>query len=308
MLKRLLLVFFLASPVLAGTNTTNLNLYKPAVGETGWGTSVNNNFDIIDSSMVTRPGSNAFTGYNSFTSSVAFSSSTFNRIWIATPTYTISGDKLAVNGIARIGGGVSGGTAYVCDQSFSNCSSLTSTILLVTSSTISNMTNSTTTINTLLTASSATVTSLVVSTATITNLVGTTGATNAFLGNYGEYISSATGGATNAPTSPQYGDLVSITLTRGDWDVTFESVFSKGAATSTTGTMAIATTSGNSSDAVLGDSAASFDSTSDLFFPIVISNNRRSLSGTTTLYGKMSVAYTVGTPQFYGRLSARRIR
>lgn len=122
MLKRLLLALFLTSPVLAGTSTTNLSLYKPTVGETGWGTSVNNNFDIIDSSMVTRPGSNAFTGYNSFTSSVAFSSSTFNRIWIASPTYSISTDKLAVNGALRVGGG--SGAIYACDSNFQNCSSL----------------------------------------------------------------------------------------------------------------------------------------------------------------------------------------
>ena len=31
-----------------GTYTTNLNLYKPTVGENGWGTLVNGNFDKID--------------------------------------------------------------------------------------------------------------------------------------------------------------------------------------------------------------------------------------------------------------------
>ena len=31
-----------------GTYTTNLNLYKPTVGEQGWGTLVNENFDKID--------------------------------------------------------------------------------------------------------------------------------------------------------------------------------------------------------------------------------------------------------------------
>ena len=31
-----------------GTYTTNLNLYKPTIGETGWGTLVNENFDKID--------------------------------------------------------------------------------------------------------------------------------------------------------------------------------------------------------------------------------------------------------------------
>ena len=31
-----------------GTYTTNLNLYKPTIGENGWGTLVNENFDKID--------------------------------------------------------------------------------------------------------------------------------------------------------------------------------------------------------------------------------------------------------------------
>lgn len=31
-----------------GTSTTNLGLYKPDVGETGWGTLVNGNFDVVD--------------------------------------------------------------------------------------------------------------------------------------------------------------------------------------------------------------------------------------------------------------------
>ena len=36
-----------------GTYTTNLNLYKPSVGENGWGTLVNENFDKIDATSIT---------------------------------------------------------------------------------------------------------------------------------------------------------------------------------------------------------------------------------------------------------------
>ena len=36
-----------------GTYTTNLDLYKPSVGETGWGTLVNENFDKIDATSIT---------------------------------------------------------------------------------------------------------------------------------------------------------------------------------------------------------------------------------------------------------------
>jgi len=37
-----------------GTNTPNYNLYKPDVGETGWGTDVNNSTDTVDTSMQTN--------------------------------------------------------------------------------------------------------------------------------------------------------------------------------------------------------------------------------------------------------------
>ena len=36
-----------------GTYTTNLDLYKPSVGEQGWGTLVNENFDKIDATSIT---------------------------------------------------------------------------------------------------------------------------------------------------------------------------------------------------------------------------------------------------------------
>lgn len=35
-----------------GTYTTKLNLYKPDIGETNWGDLVNQNFDILDNSLV----------------------------------------------------------------------------------------------------------------------------------------------------------------------------------------------------------------------------------------------------------------
>ena len=46
------------SSSIMGTYTPNLNLYKPAIGETDWGDKVNQNFDILDSevsSKVSRP-------------------------------------------------------------------------------------------------------------------------------------------------------------------------------------------------------------------------------------------------------------
>jgi len=52
----MLLVLFMGMVYLsyAGTNTTNLNLYKPAVDETGWGEAVNNNTDVLDVAVGTK--------------------------------------------------------------------------------------------------------------------------------------------------------------------------------------------------------------------------------------------------------------
>lgn len=37
----------------SGSNTTNLSLFKPAVGSTGWGESLNANLDILDNALKT---------------------------------------------------------------------------------------------------------------------------------------------------------------------------------------------------------------------------------------------------------------
>lgn len=50
-LKFILLILFFPTMVFAGNNTTNLNLYKPIVGEVGWGDYVNSNFDIVDGAI-----------------------------------------------------------------------------------------------------------------------------------------------------------------------------------------------------------------------------------------------------------------
>jgi hypothetical protein len=42
-------VFVAALIAYAGTYTTNLNLYKPSSGESGWATAVNSNWDLLDS-------------------------------------------------------------------------------------------------------------------------------------------------------------------------------------------------------------------------------------------------------------------
>ena len=83
--------------------------------------------------------------------------------------------------------------------------------------------NNTLAVSTITVVSSATITNLTVNgsitfSPTTTGINGTTTNDSAQTGKVGEYI-SATASAVNAPASATWGDLASISLTAGDWDV-----------------------------------------------------------------------------------------
>lgn len=77
MLKKLLpvLIAFCCGTVLAATSTERLRLTKPARGDSNWDTTLNNNFNIIDSSMAVQTASNTFTDTNVFSSGTVFNGS-----------------------------------------------------------------------------------------------------------------------------------------------------------------------------------------------------------------------------------------
>lgn len=141
------------------------------------------------------------------------------------------------------------------------------------------------------------------------NVRGTNTNDNATAGFYGQYVSSFTT-FTNFPTTAQWGDLVSMTLTAGDWDVTGLLTARNNTSTGTNIQAGISTTSGNSSTGlVFGDNelgelypTAAVDST------VSVPGYRQSLSGTTIIYLKFFAGYTVGNPTAAGRLTARRVR
>jgi hypothetical protein len=140
---------------------------------------------------------------------------------------------------------------------------------------------------------------------------GTTTNDSASAGWVGEYIESVISTFTNYPTSTQYGDLTSISLTAGDWDVTALIEASENGATITGDfRVGISTTSGNSGTGLVTGSnhfnMIRANSTQDS--PACIANYRVSLSTTTTVYLKYRAAYSSGTPQAVGRISARRVR
>lgn len=153
---------------------------------------------------------------------------------------------------------------------------------------------------------------------TVSNqLIGKGTATNddAAAGYIGEYIESVVSTLTNFPgTTGNLGDATSISLTAGDWDVEFIVLLNEaGGSLTTQMDVGISTTSGNSATGLVlgenrfrnGDNTVVISTTART---LGVPSYRMKLSGTTTVYGKLLGNFTVGTPQFRCRLSARRRR
>lgn len=149
----------------------------------------------------------------------------------------------------------------------------------------------------------ALVRSLPVKKGTSTNDAATTG-------DIGEYVESVAG-PVSAPASNTYGDLTSITLTAGDWDISSTQVSIINTGVSITSVVGgIGTVSGSSGAGMVnGDTQGySVPPTSQYLPAITIPPKRVSINATTTYYLKMWMSYSSGTPQFQGRISARRVR
>ena len=142
-----------------------------------------------------------------------------------------------------------------------------------------------------------------------TGILGVATNSSATAGNVGEYVESVVG-ATNYAATTQWGDLTSMSLTAGDWDVSLVVNSDPSGATMTVIQAGISTTSGNSSTGlVLGSSyVQDLAPTAVAQTSEVIPSYRMSLAGTTTIYAKIAAVYSAGTPRVYGRLSARRVR
>lgn len=141
------------------------------------------------------------------------------------------------------------------------------------------------------------------------NIIGADGSSDAAAGNLGEYIESI---VTNVsfPATSTYGDCTSISLTKGDWDVTFMIQMQASAITGTTWNGGVSSTTGNSTT---GLGAANLLPSPTLATAasgvgITIPNYRVKVSTTTTYFGKFQAVYTVGSPSANCRLSARRAR
>lgn len=139
---------------------------------------------------------------------------------------------------------------------------------------------------------------------------GTTTNDNAAAGKVGEYIESVVAVNTAFPATGVFGDLNSISLTPGDWDISAILTASAAGGTVTVIQMGISTNSGNTITGLVRGSnkVEVFPCTSTTDSSGAVPVYRISISTTTTFYQKYSSNFTVATPQAVGRLSARRTR
>jgi hypothetical protein len=143
-------------------------------------------------------------------------------------------------------------------------------------------------------------------------LIGRGTATNdsAATGFVGEYISSSTANATPLASTTTFGNLVSITLTAGDWDVTAMGNVTNNGAAVTGIEGAISSSSGNTTtDHVDGNNVVDGAlSTSVAEGGISIPNFRVQLTSSTVYYFKIKGTFITAVPTAKGRISARRMR
>jgi hypothetical protein len=140
-------------------------------------------------------------------------------------------------------------------------------------------------------------------------IVGTTTTNDAQAGSVGETIMS-TASLTNYPATGTWGDLTSISLTAGDWDIAAVTQ------QTTPGTMTgetrigISTTSGNSATGLtIGYNRITFPNATALADSgSSIPMYRLQLASTTTVYLKFFTEYSAGTPKAFGTIIARRRR
>ena len=137
---------------------------------------------------------------------------------------------------------------------------------------------------------------------------GTSTNTNASAGYVGQYVQGTQSGNINAAASGVFDDLVSISLTAGDWAVSGYLAWESNGATGTQFRVGIGTASGNS-DPGANSSVVNVYSTLPPGVGMSQVPLRFSFATTTTVYLKRYAAYTAGTPRTNnGQISAWRVR
>jgi len=140
-------------------------------------------------------------------------------------------------------------------------------------------------------------------------IVGTTTTNDAQAGSVGESVMSSSA-LTNYPATGTWGDLTSISLTAGDWDIAaVTQQTTPGTMTGET-RLGISVTSGNSATGLtIGYNRLTFpNATVAADSGASIPMYRLQLGSTTTVYLKFFTEYSTGTPKALGTIIARRRR
>lgn len=148
---------------------------------------------------------------------------------------------------------------------------------------------------------------------TASKIAGTATNDSAASGIIGEEIISNQSTYTNYTTTATYQQIVTISLTAGDWDITAAGTFSGNSATLTTTANAIflvGTVTASATGAVEGQSLLYIDQNivGASKQSITIGPFRVSIASTTSYFLNTQSTFTVGNPQFVGFIRARRIR
>lgn len=151
------------------------------------------------------------------------------------------------------------------------------------------------------------------STTSAVTIRGTTTNDSAATGFVGEYVESVQSTNTNTAADGVFDDLVSISLTAGDWDVTGTLRFINNGATWTSANIGVSSAAGNDTTGLVSGSNNfagqwASSSTTPILHSLYVPTYRVSLTATTTYYLKRMANFSAGTPQTRGRLSARRVR
>ena len=141
-------------------------------------------------------------------------------------------------------------------------------------------------------------------------IVGTTTNNNANAGSVGEYVSAQLTAPTSGLTSGTAANVISISLTAGDWDVSGAVFVNLGAGTAASLVQAsINTVSATNQGPTTGYCTylqVTFTTSGGVGTPVP--TLRLSLSTTTTVYLVVSAQFTVSTAGAGGFLRARRMR
>jgi hypothetical protein len=142
-------------------------------------------------------------------------------------------------------------------------------------------------------------------------IVGVADGSNALAGYIGEYKEATFAANTLTGSTGQFGDMATLSLSPGDWDIFFQSVFDDNAATLTSDymTMAISAFANNTTtDHVIGDNVLDGSITVTGKEAVINVYWRRNISSTTTYHAKLLANFSAGTPRAWGKIWARRVR